>query len=233
MELTDRNSASRGATGVRKTMPLGWLLAESRPHVVRSMESWIRVANSEVQMIGYKEISSQEDMEVLLNKMAGFHDSLTKEFHIINRAYVLPDHCMVMGFRFDGQLLVQSQLPPYALELVCSNILELHINSPEGYWSAGGKVRIIGRSVEKAVELNFDKAMKIVTERLFYCERSDWLGHRAFLGSEVPSVDAVAASKIEGKWRQCSVCSDAWEEEDRICFSLCPGCGRLTECPSA
>ncbi len=181
-------------------------------------------------MIGYQEVVSQGDLEQLLAHVAGFHDSMSKEFHVINRGHVRPDRSMVMSHQFDGQLLVQSQWPPYALELVLSNVLELHILSPDSHWGASGKVIPVGRAVEKAVELNFDRSIRIVAERLFYADRSDWLGRRAFLGVEVPSVDAVAARSLEGRWRQCSACSDAWEEERRIRFSLCTGCDQLTEC---
>ena len=180
-------------------------------------------------MVGYTEVSSQEEMQRMLDRIARFHDSLTKEFHVINRGCVRPDHRMVMGFGFDGQFLIQSQLAPHAVELVFSNILELHVGSPRECLSASGKVLRIERGVEQAVELNFDREIKIVAERLFYADRNDWLGRRAFLGPEVPSVEAVQARRVENKWRQCSVCSDGWEEEERIRFSICPGCGRLTE----
>jgi len=36
----------------------------------------------------YTEILAQEDMEKLLSTIAGFHDSMTKEVHLINRGYV-------------------------------------------------------------------------------------------------------------------------------------------------
>jgi len=180
-------------------------------------------------MTGYREISSTEDLDRMLDRVAGFHDSLAKEFHVVNRGSVLPDLSMAMDHRFDGQFLIQSQGPPFALELVFSNITELHVNNPRECFSATGKVLCTGRNQEKAVELNFDGAIKIIARRLFHADRSDWLGHRAFLGREVPSVEAVHARKIEGRWRQCSAYSNAWAEEDGINFSLCPGCGKLTE----
>ena len=89
----------------------------------------------------YIEILSQKDMDELLNSVKGFHDSMTKEIHIINRGHVNPDHSMTMSHKFDGRLLIQSQWKPFAIELLfCNNIrwrfstllsTLWHIESPE------------------------------------------------------------------------------------------------------
>jgi hypothetical protein len=39
---------------------------------------------------------------------------------------------------------------------------------------------------------------------------------------------AVPATRLEGKWRQCSSCSEAWEEDVLIRVARCPACGKLT-----
>ena len=181
------------------------------------------------EMTGYRELKSQGDIDTLVQEIAGFHDSLTKELRIINRASVRPDRSMVMGFKFDGQLVIQSQWPPFAIEFVLCNVLELHVKDPKENWSGGGKFLNIGLSVDTAIEFNFDGGLRVRAERIFHASRPDWLGHRAFLGPEIPSPDAVKATKLEGKWRQCSSCSDAWEEADTTRFALCPSCGVLTD----
>jgi hypothetical protein len=153
---------------------------------------------------------------------------MLKEFHVINRGYVRADHSMVMGHRFDGQFLIQSQLEPYGIELVFSNILSMTVRDPGEILSGSGGIGKSSHFRTTTVSLNLD-GLEIVSERLFYRLRSDWLGRKAFLTHEVPSVDSFPAKPLEGNWRQCTNCADAWEERRHIQFSLCPGCGNLTE----
>ena len=180
-------------------------------------------------MTEYREITSQADIDALCGNVVGFHDSIAREFRLINRAHVLPDRSLTGPFRYDGQLLIQSQWPPFAVEMAFCNILELRTTTSKEIWSGNGRFLNVGREVDTAVEFNFDGSLMIKAERVFYAYRSDWLGKRTFLGPELPSPDAIRATKIDGKWRQCSACSDAWEEDDAIRFCLCPSCGMLTD----
>lgn len=49
------------------------------------------------------------------------------------------------------------------------------------------------------------------------------------IGYEYPFEDTVDAINLEGCWRLCSACSNAWEENPSIIFSRCPHCGFLTK----
>lgn len=51
-------------------------------------------------MLGYTEIETQADLDDLLGRAAGFHDSMVKELRVVNRAYVRSDRSMVMNHRF-------------------------------------------------------------------------------------------------------------------------------------
>jgi hypothetical protein len=181
-------------------------------------------------MRSYDEVLTQQDMDRLLDSIRGFHDSMTKEIHLINRGAVLPDHSMIMGHKFDAQVLIQSQWEPFALELLFTNIKTLQLGEAGEYWGASGAVEnrqspVVGRRIT----MKFDTSLTVVSEGLCYRDRRDWLGHKPFLGLEVPSPDAVAAHALQDKWRQCSQCADAWEAESSDEFSRCPGCGAITE----
>ena len=181
-------------------------------------------------MNSYTKVQTQDDMEELLNSIAGFHDSMAKEFHIMNRGCVGNDHGMVMSHAFDVQLLIQSQWEPYAIELIFCNTSELHINGACEYWGAVGTVTQTNSTIEKIeIEMKFDSSLRIKSSKLFYRNRPDWLGKRSFLNHEVPSDNAVFAKPIENNWRQCQECFDAWEEKPDNIFSFCTGCGKLTE----
>jgi hypothetical protein len=181
-------------------------------------------------MKSYIEIFSAEDMEKLLSSISGFHDSMTKEIHIMNRGYVNSDHSMDMGHKFDVQCLIQSQWEPYAMELIFCDVSELHLSDPGEYWEASGEIRKNVDLTEKTeIEMNFDASFKIKASRLFYRPQPNFLGKNSFLRHEVPSPDALPASKLEGNWRQCSNCKDAWEDASEEVFSFCPSCGILTE----
>ena len=181
-------------------------------------------------MHSYEEVLTQSDMERLLNSIAGFRDSMTKEVHLINRGAVLPDCSMAMDHRFDAQVLIQSQWEPFAVELLFVNIKTLELKGAGEYWGATGLVENrLAPLAERFITLRFDRSLTIVSESLHIKTRRDWLGHRSFFGPEVPSPDAVAARTIQDKWRQCSQCADAWEAELSDDFSRCPSCRAITE----
>jgi hypothetical protein len=181
-------------------------------------------------MRSYDTIASQEDMDRLLASIAGFHDSMTKEIHLVNRGYVRPDKSMIMTHRFDAQVLIQSQWEPFAVELLFMGITELHLGNPGEYWGASGSVEVTTAPVEmKRIKMAFDSELTIVCQRLSYRVRKDWLGNKSFLKFEVPSADTVPAHIFENRWRQCSSCRDCWEEDLSEEFSYCENCGQLTE----
>jgi len=169
-------------------------------------------------------------MESLLDSVAGFHDAMAKEFHIGNRGHVMSDHSMAMSHCFDLQLLIQSQCAPFCVELVFCNVRDLRISNPGEFYDATGSVTRVSAPVGKVdIELEFDACLSIKAEELYYCVRDSWLGPQTFFGHEIPSSAAIPASKIDEVWRQCSNCSDAWEESPDVVFSRCPSCGELTE----
>ena len=178
----------------------------------------------------YQEIKNQEQMESLLNSIGYFHDSMTKEVHMINRGAVLNDHTTVMGHQFDAQVLIQSQWSPYAMELLFINILELSISDPDEYFGATGLVgqQSIYNETNK-IEMRFDSSFKISAKQLFFRNHPEYLGMKGRLNSEVPSPKTIPARFIEGRWRQCSACNNAWEEDTDQVYSICPKCLSLTE----
>lgn len=179
----------------------------------------------------YQEITTQPDVDQLLASINSFHDSMAKEIHVINRGCVLPDHVMAPRHQYDIQLLIQSQWPPYAIELVFINVHQFQLNRPQEYWEASGKVEKISSPVEKTtIQIAFDHdALVISCERLFYRFRGEWLGYKMYLSSEIPSPEAIPAQNIDGTWRMCSECLNTWEDPANSSFSTCPRCGRVTE----
>lgn len=55
-----------------------------------------------------------------------------------------------------------------------------------------------------------------------------YLGPGLIVGFELPTSEAHEAKKIEGCWRQCGNCCNAWEESPKVEFSRCPDCGEVT-----
>ena len=175
-------------------------------------------------------MTTQDEMDSLRNSIAGFHDSMTKELHIINRGYIAEDLGMLMSHQFDAQILVQSQWKPYALELMFCKVLHLNISGAGDYWGSSGSVKNITSLVERVeITMSFDNSLEITAEQLFYRVRNEWLGKRAFLGLEVPSPEAIVAEQTEDNWRQCSHCYNIWEASLEEQFILCPSCNLLTE----
>jgi hypothetical protein len=181
-------------------------------------------------MHSYHEVLTQDDMDRLLRSIRGFHDSMTKEIHLINRGAVLPNQSMDMLHRFDAQVLIQSQWEPFAVELLFTGIRNLQVRDSGEYWGASGIVENRQAPVEeRRITMKFDTSFTIVSDNLQYRDRRDWLGHRAFFGSEVPSNPCIPAHMLYNKWRQCSQCSDAWEAQPSEEISRCPNCGAITQ----
>ena len=183
-------------------------------------------------MHSYVEVLTAEDMEELIRSIAGFHDSLTKEIRVANRGWIDSSHSMILSHRFDVQVLIQSQWSPYARELVYIDVSTLSLGSPNEYWSGGGTVGKASGPVDRLViDMSFDDQLKISAQRLFYRDRPTGLGQTKHFRGEVPAPEAVSASRLDGNWRQCSGCADAWEENRAIEYSYCPACSRLTWTP--
>jgi len=181
-------------------------------------------------MRAYREITTQEEMDGLLARVAGFHDAMAKEFHIMNRGWVGSDHSMMMGHRLDARLLVQSQWAPFAIELLFIGIEQMEVTDPGEFWDASGSV--VQKDIpveERRVSISFDSYLQITAQRMFVLDRTDWLGPQSRFGTEVPHPDCVTAVPIDDGWRQCSACADAFEAPIEIVFVLCPSCGTLTE----
>jgi hypothetical protein len=181
----------------------------------------------------YLAVESQQDLDQLLASTTGFHDSLTKEIHLVNRNYVHDDKSIVYAnfeAGFDAQVLIQSQWAPFAIELLFTGVRELYVGDSNEHWGATGSLEVTNAPVEsRLIRISFDDDLKVCSDRLFYRFRSEWLGTKSHLKSEVPSPDAISATQLDGKWRQCSSCCDAWEEEMDEEFAYCPSCGHLTE----
>ncbi len=181
----------------------------------------------------YQEVSSQAEMDDLIDSIGNFHDSMTKEIHIINRSAVLHDHKMLMSHQFDAQVLIQSQWKPFAVELLFIDIFELTISGSDEYFGATGLVGQQSAHNETSfIEMKFDSSFIISANQLFYQVQSEYLGMKARLNSEVPSPKAIPARIIDGQWRQCSSCSEAWEVDGNHIYSVCPKCLSLTEIKS-
>ncbi|HKF46633.1 MAG TPA: hypothetical protein VKB38_04695 [Terracidiphilus sp.] len=173
-------------------------------------------------------------MDRLLASIVRFHDSLTKEIHLVNRSSVRNDSSIVHSAgieeAFDAQVLIQSQWEPHAMELLFVGVHELQVGKAMVHWEATGVVEAKHAPVESLrVSMAFDSDLKVSSKELFYRVRADWLGTKARLKSEVPSPHALMATQLEGGWRQCSTCSDAWEEVLNETYAYCPSCGHLTE----
>jgi hypothetical protein len=178
----------------------------------------------------YTEVTTQEEMDALLARVRGFHDSLTKEFHLTNRAWVATDRSMMMSHRFDARLLVHSQSQPVAIELLFIGIERLALDDAGEYGAASGSVVFETTPVErKRITLEFDRAFSVTAERLFFVDRPSWTGPRARFGDEVPHPDCVPATRLDERWRQCSSCGEATEAAVGAAYCLCSGCGAMTE----
>ena len=179
-------------------------------------------------MKGYKEVLTDDDIELLLRRMHAFHDGMTKEMHFLNIGFVEADGAM-QGHRFDLRMLVQTQWEPHAAELIFVGIQSFELKDPREYWGANGKVNRDPKTGNQQIRFQFDSVLSVSAEKLFWRERPDWTGRTPRFGVDIPLPEAVPARIIQDEWRQCSSCSDAFECSNAVDYARCPSCGTLTK----
>lgn len=181
-------------------------------------------------MNGYNEICNQIDLDTLINLMVSFHDSMVKEIHIINRGAVLSDKSMLMSHKFDARVLIQSQIASYPVELLFIDALVMNISDPGEFFGATGSIgQQSPHNETRIIEMKFDNDFHIISRQLFYRFQPEFLGMKTRFNSEIPSPKAIPARIIDEKWRQCTSCCEAWEENPNEVYSVCPNCHVLTE----
>lgn len=129
--------------------------------------------------LGYREITSQQSMDEMLDEFSGFHDSLIKEIHILNRSYVGPDLSMriVPSGTYSARVLIQRQFDdPSAVELLCLGITKFVLLDHEFVLSAEGYVESEAEDTPSSLRLVFDDVHTIQCQQLWIRPVSDWMG---------------------------------------------------------
>lgn len=153
-----------------------------------------------MSMKDYTEIKSPEELDQFLHEKVTFRDGMLKEMQIINRSYVMENKSMNMDHGFDARILFQMQWDPVAFELVCIGVNYLNATGAEEFMGSSGK----------------------------FIESPEQYGNNEHLGSQVPSVDMVLATKLENNWRQCGECCNIWEVSSALKIATCPSCNKVT-----
>ncbi len=178
-----------------------------------------------MSMEEYTEIKSSDELDQFLHEKVTFHDGMLKEMQIINRGYVMENKSMNMDHSFDAKNLFQTQWDPVAFELVCIGVSHLKATGAEEFMGSSGKFI---ESPERLIELSLDGDFIIQCKQLFYKITPGLYGNSEHLGSQIPSVNMVLATKLENNWRQCSECSNIWEVSSVLKIATCPSCNKVT-----
>ena len=176
-------------------------------------------------MKGYIEITSPEELDRFLHETITFHDGMVKELQMINRGYVMENKSMNMGHRFDAKILFQTQWDPIAFEVICVGVSQLNTTGPEEFMGSSGN---FANSPEQFIELSLDGDFVVQCKRLFYKLTPELHGNSEHLGSQIPSTNMTQAKILEGNWRQCGECCDAWEVSSLLKIATCPACNTVT-----
>jgi len=182
---------------------------------------------------GYREVVDQRAADALLDRMAGFHDALVKEFHFVSRAWIDAERAANLHSGRDLRVLVQSQVEPGAIELLCICVAELVLEQdPDGIndTEPDGAIDVRGASGpddRPSVRVEIGNGLRVVCQRLLFAERPEWAGPAARLGGDVPPPDAVPAHVLDDETWKCGACSATFAVTQRSGFASCPACRRL------
>src|SRR5262252_5998438 len=123
------------------------------------------MSKSEFPVRAYKEITTQEEMEAFLERVAGFHLSLARELHLTNRGLLNSDRSEPLAHRIDARLLVQSQRSPFAVELLFIGIQRLAARDSGEFWEASGSVEQEDEQGKPCISITFDGDFNITAKR--------------------------------------------------------------------
>jgi hypothetical protein len=130
-------------------------------------------------------ITSQADIERLLNLFGGFHDSCLREAHVWTEHYVDSDLSMNCPGNLDTRvrLLIQRQFKePSAIELLFEQVITFHVLP----------------SAENYASIIFNAAILREDEIFYWADRNDWMPKN----SNRYDATWVAAKKLS--WRDAS-----------------------------
>lgn len=174
----------------------------------------------------FTKLDSPEKIESFLDDISRFHDSLIKEIHLVNTAFVDSNRSMSMDFEYNARLLIQSQFNPIGIEMILIDIRKIHF--VKLFEIFGGTIKEIKEN-EELIELTFDDEVQLECRDILFKIQEGYFGNQVFLNGQVPKENMVYSVKIENSWRQCEHCSEAWKLDEKIEISACPKCNKLTE----
>jgi len=189
----------------------------------------------------YKQITNQLELDALLEGMLRFHDSCVKELHAI-----CGSSCDAAGASGGGPMNLRVLLQHCnhnraPQELVFRAVRRFSYD--RGYYRDGDFDEDTTATGEYFIEhlpthaepfhslqVDFGEGHLIIqAEQLFYREHPSWFGACARFAGEIPSPEMTSALPLDGDWRQCNECGEAWQQSNEKEFSYCPKCDLLTE----
>ena len=177
-----------------------------------------------MKLLDYIDITSQTDIDSLLKIANGFHDTLLKEFHLINRAYIDKELKMDMNFEYNARLIIQCQHEPLQIEFLLINISTITLEKPYEIYSGN----ISKEEYESSFKLSLDDSFSINSQKIYYRLETTKFGNSVFLGGQMPHPEMTESKKIDTNWRLCTNCGETWSEKEDILISVCPECNRVT-----
>jgi hypothetical protein len=173
----------------------------------------------------YTKITSN-NIDIFLSLVKDFHDSLIKEVHMINSAFVDKEKAMHMDISYNVRLVIQSQYNPIGIELLLIDVREMQFEK---------LFEIYGGNIEELIEneelfaLNLDNEFRITCSKIYYQTKDDWYGNKVFSHGHIPTENTILSTNLDNNWRQCSECNEAWENDSTVKLEKCPKCNSLTE----
>ncbi len=140
-------------------------------------------------------VHSQADVDYLLDRFGGFHDSCLREMHVWTEHWVVEDLAMAAPGHLDThvRILFQRQFrEPSAIEMLFSQVTRLNlVPSPENYDSIifDATLLIRGDTIYWSDDAGWSpddpqchRSTWIAAKQLCWRDASEWLGHRLRYG---------------------------------------------------
>jgi hypothetical protein len=172
--------------------------------------------------IRYIQVTNQESIDKFLDSIGYFHDSLIKEVHLLDNAFVDEKRSMHVDFKLNGQFLFQTQLFDKDFELLLIGIKKIAWEEmPEIF---EGKIELLQEN-GNFYRLTLDEEFELDVDKIYYRFLDKSLNTTLY-GQAVPDQQMYLAHKLADMWIQCSNCSATWESHNVI--DKCPICNVTT-----
>lgn len=179
-----------------------------------------------------QEIRTREEFVDFASRI-DWTDAFVRECYAVSTSFLFRS-------KSDSKVLQACGLGGFTVRVLVMLGVDKHVAAVEFLFEKVGHIVVApGIEIEPACTIDtWEKTVFFTSCRNYYIsghrlsyellDENSW-GPDLKYGSHVPDENAIPATVIQGAWRLCSSCCEAWEACPGEQFSICPSCLQMTK----